>query len=85
MSTKSPDLGCEVLGMSIDFVSKRGSLFMPVGHCPDMRRTIEMFTKVCPAIQLIETMAGITEDTKYHLLDGKWIASDVPHKNRRNH
>jgi hypothetical protein len=78
-----PDIGCEVLGMSVDFVAKSGMLFMPNYQCPDMRRTIDLFKKICPEIQLIETMAGVTEDTKYVLLEGKWIAGDAVRTNRQ--
>ncbi len=62
--------------MSVDFVTRSGILFLPIGQCPDMGRAIALFTKVCPKIQLIETMAGLTEDTKYILRDGKWSAWD---------
>lgn len=71
------DLGCEVLSLSVDFVDGIGWLYMPMGECCDMYAAVRMFQSVCPSIRQIKTMAGLVEDTSYHLTDGQWIASEV--------
>lgn len=76
MPRLKPDLMCEVLSMTIDFVEKSGMLFVPAGHCPDMGRTIALFKTVFPQIQSIETISGLNEDVKYCLQNNKWVAME---------
>jgi hypothetical protein len=69
-------LGTSVEGMEYNYVSRTGRLYMARGCCCDMQDCINFFRRLDPDVQVIRTIAGIEDDTRYcRLPDGRWQAS----------
>jgi|SRR6516165_85640 hypothetical protein len=72
------ELQTDLNDVTYSFNNRVGKLFMPEGCCCDMSGCINLFRRIDPKVQFIETWAGETLDTCYRKLhDGCW-ASRVP-------
>jgi hypothetical protein len=71
------DLKTAVTRLTFDFNQHSGKLYMESNCCCDMTGCIELFLRIDPKVDFIETFAGGIEDTKYFLKrDGNWVAQD---------
>ena len=73
--TYKSELQCSVLGVTYDFLTKRGVLIMEEGNACDMSGCIAFFQRIDPGVKAIQTMAGDVYDTSYRLVGEEWEAS----------
>lgn len=72
MPVTRKDLMCEVANLAYDFDSRKGTLNLAPGHCCDMEGCINLFTKIDPDVQFIETYSGEEPDTVYRRKGNDW-------------
>lgn len=72
---QNSELMCRVHSMTYDFTRKTGVLRMAEGNCCDMQGCIDLFTRVAPDVQKIETYAGDVPDTFYKKNKLGWVAA----------
>ena len=69
-------LGCAVEGLTYDFERMEGALHLARNHCCDMTACINLFKRIDPRVQFIQTFAAGVMDTKYRLRSsGEWVAA----------
>ena len=71
-----PDLHTHVCSLSYDFPTRTGTLTMPPDCCTDMGGAIELFRRIDPKVERVQTMAGLCIDTVYFHHAGEWHARD---------
>ncbi len=65
---------CGILGLRYDFVQHRGELNLSPGECCDMQGCINMFLRIDPDVDAIDTFSGGNLDTSYYNDGRKWHA-----------
>ena len=65
---------CNVSKIVIDVDKRCGYLYVPKNNAPDMRSTIDCFTRVDDEIVHIHTFVDGVIDTQYVKFDGEWQA-----------
>ena len=58
-------LQCLVEGLTYDFVARRGHLDMPRGSCCDCDGCLDLFQRIDPEVERIDTYAGGRKDAAY--------------------
>lgn len=67
-------LVCHPVKVAYYFAHKRGELMLRANECCDMTGCINLFKKIDPEVNDIQTWSGSELDTRYVLFDGKWRA-----------
>ena len=65
---------CNVLGIEIDVLQRRGSLFLAKNNVPSMRSTINNFLSADPEIREIYTHVDGVLDIVYYFDGNEWQA-----------
>ena len=71
---------CNILRVEYDVATQTGDLYIPVGECTDMGRTIDCFTSIDSIVLVIRVHAGEFLDVCYartHAEDD-WVALSPP-------
>jgi len=79
------DVQCFVQKLTYDFKTRIGVLVLEDNSCTDMSGCIQLFKKIDPSVEAIQTIAGNRKDTTYRLVDEKWQAFVASDKRDRTH
>ena len=77
MNVDHEALGCEVLGLSYDFVKKIGSLAIAANQSADVMTARQIFEAIDRSVWKVNIIAGAELDFVWVKLGGQWVQEDI--------